>query len=855
MQGKQLATLLDDGRLHNERKRNRRNHDTVLPESRVSLDDVDTSQTVAYRPNVVSKIDHTTKLRWPHNFGAYRLADHDLASGSLLGSRATQIRMKATGAIANVYCVAAGKSLIQTFVLKHWDERTGIKLEPVSGHYFLYPQHQEHKYMLSGSIYVSEHVFVGSLPPNAVYYTIEYSNVGEEAALLGTFAFCDLGIDVNDLIATAFDDEIGALTAYSTKNDRLARIVGADRAPVSYEVSLDRAMAVTPQYPGRLSGRADVSFAAAIAILQYSNLLQPGETARVTFQLCVGATGVDDLKKAYRSAPTAQDALTATQEHYHHRLAQTVVMTPNAEINRGVLWAKANMERVVTQTPQGYAFTNDPMNSTNCVGRDTAWFCVGADYFDPVFSHACLLQFLRRQERSGLIPEYFDTVSGKTEDFNLNINDDTPLIVWSSWHHYQMTRDETFLDEAYPHLVKACRYIASQRNGDGLVWCTSTETGTRGIAGWRNVIKNYRLSGAVTEVNAESYAAFMCMASLAGARGDESLQSEFLGLAAKLKSAINTHLRNRGNGLYYLNIDVDGTARNNITVDLLFPVLFGVADSETAAHVIRRLSDSDFWTPGGMRTIPHDAVDYTPDGASGCLGGVWNGATFWYAKAAAPYLPEFVEEALTNGFENYARNPQRNNTVPGQFSEWLHGQTLVNGGMLLSPWFPPRYLWAVVEGTFGIDVSSVPPSVEPHLPAHWSWSGVRNIPYQGKQLTCLYARTPELRLWSSLPVDGAFASTVLEEDMSDEVHCSGDDAVAGALRDGSRIVALVGNTTDRTVTTAVRFDGVRGQYAVRRYESMRGSWAVEEHRGAQLHNGLMLLLQPKGFELLELTQQ
>ena len=72
---------------------------------------------------------------------------------------------------------------------------------------------------------------------------------------------------------------------------------------------------------------------------------------------------------------------------------------------------------------------------------------------------------------------------------------------------------------------------------------------------------------------------------------------------------------------------MDGTPRSDVTADLVFPVMFGVADDDTATHMIRRLSDHDFWTPGGMRTIPHDAINYTPEEASGCLGGVWNGVT------------------------------------------------------------------------------------------------------------------------------------------------------------------------------------------------------------------------------------
>jgi neutral trehalase len=49
---------------------------------------------------------------------------------------------------------------------------------------------------------------------------------------------------------------------------------------------------------------------------------------------------------------------------------------------------------------------------------------------------------------------------------------------------------------------------------------------------------------------------------------DES--AEFVQHAAELRHAINTHLFNPANGLYYLNIDVDGHARTDITSDLVF---------------------------------------------------------------------------------------------------------------------------------------------------------------------------------------------------------------------------------------------------------------------------------------------
>ena len=392
-------------------------------------------------------------------------------------------------------------------------------------------------------------------------------------------------------------------------------------------------------------------------------------------------------------------------------------MTPDAEVNRGVLWAKANMLRTELRAPTGWSFVNDPTRSNNSVGRDTAWFAFGADYLTPDFARASLLAYVERQEPSGMIAEYYDVRTGKTEDYGLNVNDNTPLLILALWHHYNTTGDRPFLERVYPAALKAARYLLSQRDERGLVWCTSKKTQDWGIVGWRNVIDNYRLSGATTELNSECFAALQTIGHMARVLENHDASAEFAQAAAELREAINTHLRNPDNGLYYLNIDVDGQPRTDLTADLVFPVMFGVADDDTAARIISRLSSEDFWTTAGIRTVPRDAPEYGPTHGYGLLGGVWVGVTFWYAFAAARFNAAFMAYALGTSFRHYSRDPRRNNTVPGQFSEWLHGETLVNQGMMLSPWFPPRYLWAAIEGAAGLDLSGGTPTVSPRARA------------------------------------------------------------------------------------------------------------------------------------------
>jgi len=354
-----------------------------------------------------------------------------------------------------------------------------------------------------------------------------------------------------------------------------------------------------------------------------------------------------------------------TRAYYDLVLARSRVLTPNPLVNRGVLWAKANMLRVMLESPTGWCAVNDPSHSNNSVGRDTAWFAFGADYLVPDFARESLLAYVRLQQKSGMVVEYYDIRNERTADYGLNINDNTPLLVLALWHHFSVTGDHSFLEQTYPAAKKAVDYILSQRNADGLVWCTATGTANQGIIGWRNVIPDYRLSGATTEVNSECYAALDTVSHMARTLGKHSESSRYAAEAAKLREAINTHLRNPGNGLYYLSIDIDGQPRSDVTSDLVFPVMFGVAPDDVAANIIARLSDRDFWTEAGIRTTPRDAPNYTPNGGWGLLGGVWLGVTFWYARAAAKYQPTFMDHALATSFRNYTRDPKKKQHRPG----------------------------------------------------------------------------------------------------------------------------------------------------------------------------------------------
>jgi hypothetical protein len=798
----------------------------------------------------------------------YIVPDNELAVGSTLGGPTICTVLKGTGAIEKIYSIETGQTIFGTLVLHHWDEQTGMPLDPAGGGTFtLHPEHQERNFTIEEQVSIHEDIFVlsghptkvGSVDPPAVYYTVKLHNKGKRTACIATYAFCELRGDGGPDLKAAFDQKLGALLIWNRSDPDLVRVFGCSEQPTSYETTVDYGKAVGVNCPRTLSGTTDGPEGDVLGVFHHSHTLKPGEQVSFSYLLTVSSQGRRAAVKTFQACPDAEKALGRTCEYYHDMLGRAVLLTPNTQVNRGVLWAKANMLRVMLKAPTGWCFVNDPMRSNNSVGRDTAWFGYGADYLAPDFARESLLAYVELQEASGLIVEYYDIRTRKTEDYGLNINDNTPLLILALWHHYNATGDKDFLGKTYPAAAKAARYILSQRNDQGLVWCTADGTADWGIIGWRNVIKNYRLSGATTEVNSECFAALRTVAHMARVLDRHEESAAFSDQAEALKEAINRHLINPENGLYYLNIDLDGSPRSEVTADLVFPVMFGVASEETATRIISRLRSRDFWTEAGIRTVPRDAPNYSPgaEPAYGLMGGVWVAMTFWYAFAAARISPDFMDYALSTSFQNYSRDPRRNNTVPGQFSEWLHGETLVNQGMMLSPWFPPRYLWAAIEGAAGLDLSYDPPRVEPHPAPDWQWMGVQNLPYRGQSLTWLAVRTPEVQIYTNYHFHESSRHAAYEEDITGQVHAVGSTTVVLAFRRAENLLLFVGNTDEHTLVTALRVErDLEGSYRLRMYDSLAARWVDRGIAPAeQLRRGIVLHIERKGFWLIEVTQE
>ncbi len=764
--------------------------------------------------------------------------------------------------------------------------------QEMPGLFEIHPAYQRHRYDLPAGLTVEETVFVPHVAPPSrarlhrdlevplVYQVVSLHNRSTISRRLRIYAYARLrGSTPADITAT-YDPDLcqGALVARNASHPDWVRVFGfsAHKSDVhvsGWETTFDASQIyeTTHVFPldNDTSATGDI-----LGALQVDVELQPGEHTEFAFITCFSSAGEQRTRQIFDEGWNYERALNQTINYYTRAVGVTQVLTPDPHINLGVTWAKVNMLRVMADYPTGPAFTNDPSRSSAVVGRDAAWFIYGCDHLLPEFSRHLLDAFAQRQQQNGLILEYYNAVTDERADNGLNINDDTPLFILAVNHHYRETKDTAYLQRLYPAVRRAARYILSQRDTHlhevppdrkrGLVVCTARGTGVQGICSWRNIIDGYTLNGAVTELNAECAAALRAAAHLGAEVGTPEGQQDardFHQAAEDLTAAINTHLLNPETGLYYLTIDMDGNHRTDVTSDELFPVIFRVAPDEVSYRIISRLNSPDFWTPAGIRTVSKESPDYDPYGQYGLMGGVWPGVTWWYAFAAKAYHPEFMVRALRSSFEHYARDPKKNNTVPGQFSEWVDGESLVNRGMRLSPWEPPRFLWAAVEGICGVMLGLDAISLSPLLPRDWQWIGLRRLSYHGRELGFFAARQQEtfhVFGTADFHTTPGYTKHLYQEDISDLIFALNTLAHHVAFKRPGEILVCLGSASRQTMLVPLRLNGALEAdktYHTEVYNSERTSWIEgETTRGADLRE-LAIDIEEGGYRLLRFLER
>ncbi len=471
------------------------------------------------------------------------------------------------------------------------------------------------------------------------------------------------------------------------------------------------------------------------AELQFALIVSPHESRSFNIALYLGREKQADSLVELASPMNDESASSAKLEEL---LKTSEFLTPSGTINRGIYWAKVNTLRVQHKFRSGFGFTNDPPQDIVVV-RDLAWYMMGSDYFRPAFSRE-LVELTEKYcyHPDGKLTEFIhaDENIPELHDYNLNINDDTPLFILALRHHVHLDRDPDFVMRAFKLAVPAVDYILSQMK-DGLIYSTAAGTNVEGIASWRNIIDDYNLSGFVTEINAECCEALRAASELAEMVGASKLSERYEREAARLEQNILSKLRDGENGFFLLNIDQKGVPHRDVTGDLVFPVLFEIGDRKVRLKIVNRLLSEDLWTKHGARTVAASDPTYDPEFGMNLMGGIWPNLTAWFALASKEFYSDVVAEAMEKIYSISESASPRDfgNVIPGEFPERLHGETFMSMGMGMSPWMPPTYLWLGIEGLLGLKVEKGSVKIEPSMPQAWSFLCVFDIPIASEKLS------------------------------------------------------------------------------------------------------------------------
>ena len=163
--------------------------------------------------------------------------------------------------------------------------------------------------------------------------------------------------------------------------------------------------------------------------------------------------------------------------------------------------------------------------------------------------------------------------------------------------------------------------------------------------------------------------------------------ASWLGKAEALKASINRHFWNEETGLYDYAFDAEGRCASQEALGLSFALMFGIANGERRASVLRRVTR----TPQGMPCLYPSFRRYLPYGYGRHSGTVWPHAQAFWADAAGAEALEAELTALT-----------RNALASGQFAEIYHpvtgapyGGAQENFGRMEADWVSqPRQTWS-----------------------------------------------------------------------------------------------------------------------------------------------------------------
>ena len=373
---------------------------------------------------------------------------------------------------------------------------------------------------------------------------------------------------------------------------------------------------------------ADIS-ADAVA---FQLALDPHEIVRLCITARCEFSGMHSRRRT-----TFNEARTQAQQELREQQAATCdVYSSNGQFNAWVKRALSDLHMMTTALPSGpYPYAGVPWFNTP-FGRDgliTAFECL---WFWPDLARG-VLSYLAHTQAAAIIPEQ-DAEPGKIVHETRNGEmaatrempfgryygavDGTPLFVWLAGAYYDRTGDLSFIQEIWPNINAAMRWIEQfgDRDNDGFVEYQSQNPNGLIHQGWKDgddaVFDEHGsdIAGpvALCEVQAYVYGAWLAAARLAEALGLHGQAALPKKKAERLREEFNRTFWSEQISSYVPAVDGQKRPCRVRASNAGHCLLTGIATRDHARLVSRELMSPRSFSGWGIRTVAEGEPRYNP---------------------------------------------------------------------------------------------------------------------------------------------------------------------------------------------------------------------------------------------------